>query len=64
MTVEINQDALLLAAPAFIETEGSNAKKVEAAIWAYLWALENQSDWFGMITFPSLNELREALANR
>lgn len=54
-------DALHLADLAFIETEGSNADKVHAAIAAYEWAEDNKSDWFGQETYPSLQRLREAL---
>jgi hypothetical protein len=56
-------DALHLADMAFIETQGSNADKVKAAIAAYEWAEEHKSDWFGMTVFPSLAELREAMSD-
>lgn len=64
MTIEIDRAALAIADHAYLETQGSNAQKVEAAIWAYLWAGQNVKQMFGMAVFPSLNELREAMANR
>jgi hypothetical protein len=54
-------DALHMADLAFLETQGSTADKVKAAIAAYEWAEENKYDWLGMTVFPSLDQLREAL---
>jgi hypothetical protein len=64
MSIELDPGALQMADHAFIETPGTNATKVEAAIWAYLWAIENVSEKFGMEVYPSLQQLREALATR
>ena len=60
-TVQIDRGALHLADHAFLETQGSNADKVRAAIWAYLWGTRNVREQLGMYVYPSLNELRAAL---
>jgi hypothetical protein len=64
MTVTLERGALSLADLAYLETRGSTADRVEAAIWAYLWATGSVRAQFGVSVYPSLFELREALATR
>jgi hypothetical protein len=61
---DLEQGAMHLADLAFIETDGSNADKVEAAIWAYLWAVESKVDLGAFDAYPSLIDLRNALNGR
>ena len=59
---ELDNRAMHLAHLAAIETEGSHATKTAAAIQGYLWAIENKRERpDGLIAYPSLNELREAM---
>jgi hypothetical protein len=51
-----------LADLAYMEREGTPARKVQAAIWAFIWSSQNSSEKFGMTFEPSLNEMREAMA--
>lgn len=64
VAVEIDPGAMMLAHQAFLETRDTAATGVANAVWAYLWALQNVREQFGMEVYPSLNELREALAAR
>ena len=57
----IESGALSLADMAFIETRGSNARRVRAAIWAYQWAQQNTRMVGTLRCYPSLGELRAAL---
>ena len=54
--------SLGLADLAYIETPGPPAVRVQAAIWAYLWSSETRVMIGDMKYFPSLGQLREALA--
>jgi hypothetical protein len=56
---ELNRDALILADHAYMDTPGTAAAKVRAAVWAYLWAAE-VGERTGM--GPSLSALRDALS--
>lgn len=60
---KLESGALSLAHAAAIETTGTAAEKTEAAIVAYLWALENVFALPGtdLMCYPSLHDLREAL---
>lgn len=54
---DLERGALVMADLAWMETEGSPAGRTEAAIRAYLWAVEvaAREGWY-----PSLNQWREA----
>lgn len=54
--------SLSLADIAFMDTPGSTARKVKAAIWVYIWSSQNGSEMFGMAMEPSADEMRAALA--
>ena len=61
---ELDRGALSCADLAYIEEppEASPAQRVEAAIRAYLWALENTEAHALGTAYPSLNEYRVARA--
>ncbi|BBH17528.1 hypothetical protein Back2_18150 [Nocardioides baekrokdamisoli] len=55
---ELNRGALGTAVLAFIENDGIPAQRLETAIRAYLWSME-EADATGL--HPSYNDLRRAL---
>jgi len=64
----VNKSAASLAGFAFMETKGADYLKVDAALWVYEWAKANSKSFgkrgSGMRAYPSLNEMRAALAER
>jgi hypothetical protein len=60
--IKLERGAVTLADLAFIETKGSNADRVWAALWAYQWAVRNTFERDGLTYWPSLDQLRAALA--
>lgn len=59
--VTVDRNATITADMAFMETSGPDAHKVSAALWAYEWAKVIAAE-AGF--YPSLNDLRAALAAR
>lgn len=64
--IEVDAAAANLAGFAWMETEGTNHKRHDAMLWAYEWAKANSKPWgdTGMTEYPSLNDLRKAMAER
>lgn len=56
-----NSAALSLADLAFMETPGSNAQRVKAAILGYLFALNSRQRFADGWVYPSLTDMREHL---
>lgn len=69
--VHVDRGAMSLASAAYLDTltqDMPEHKRHEIMIWAYEWTKTNQKSWpSGDVTvtqLPSLNELRQALAER
>jgi hypothetical protein len=58
-SIQVDRGASMTADLAFMETEGPDAHRVRAALWAYEWAKVTAAKT-GL--YPSLNDLRAALA--
>ena len=61
MDTTYDANAYQYAEATFDEVEGHQTTRLQAAIWAYQWALDNQHEENGGSVYPPFDDLRAAL---
>lgn len=64
--IEVDEAAANLARHAWMETKGLGWQRHDAMLWAYEWAKANREPFrdTDLFAYPSLSDLRKAMAER